>query len=60
MVGDVVRFRVRYGGTLLFTAEIWNLSDESHQEEFMDLPLSCRDPARQGKGHRGSEAYEHT
>jgi len=52
--GAGVRFPVRYVGTRLFTARIWNLSDESHHEEFVDPPLSCRDAARQGRGHRGS------
>jgi hypothetical protein len=32
--GAGVRFPVRYVGTRLFTAKIWNLSDEAHHEVF--------------------------
>ena len=32
--GAGVRFPVRYGGTRLFTAKIWNLNDEAHHEVF--------------------------
>jgi hypothetical protein len=52
--GAGVRFLVRYVGTRLFTAKIWNLGDEAHHEVWTRLfhAATRRDKERSSRDHR--------